>query len=229
MSPEDFQLGYSMTGHLERSESKYVNFSTTHMAFVRRKQANQAPGKSKGSGLPLPSVLTANESVYPERIPSPMADVQDSSLRSTDTTSNSSASTFVGDDMAKDHEVLLVVADHQDLPSSSERVATLNNQACCPVQCLETVSAISKTCFSKSESGQAIGKQALENIMTLDHADSQVCQKIVQGAPIILPADLQGQRVDSLAPPSLGATAKSSSKASVAVKKMCKRLNFTAN
>ena len=38
VSPEDFQLGYSMTGLVERSSSKYVNFQTTHLAFVRRSQ-----------------------------------------------------------------------------------------------------------------------------------------------------------------------------------------------
>ena len=38
MSPEDFQLGYSMTGLVERSSCKYVNFQTTHLAFVRRNQ-----------------------------------------------------------------------------------------------------------------------------------------------------------------------------------------------
>lgn len=38
VSAEDFQLGYSMTGLVERSSSKYVNFQTTHLAFVRRSQ-----------------------------------------------------------------------------------------------------------------------------------------------------------------------------------------------
>lgn len=38
VSPEDFQLGYSMTGLVERSGFKYVNFQTTHLAFVRRSQ-----------------------------------------------------------------------------------------------------------------------------------------------------------------------------------------------
>merc|ERR1712241_1207576 len=41
VSSEDFQLGYSMTGVVERSLSKYMNFQTTHLAFVRRSQHEQ--------------------------------------------------------------------------------------------------------------------------------------------------------------------------------------------
>ena len=39
VSAEDFQMGYSMTGTVERSQDKYTGFQTTHMAFVRRKPA----------------------------------------------------------------------------------------------------------------------------------------------------------------------------------------------
>ena len=42
VSSEDFQLGYSMTGLVERSANKYVNFQTTHLAFVRRSQQQQS-------------------------------------------------------------------------------------------------------------------------------------------------------------------------------------------
>lgn len=37
VSNEDFQLGYSMSGQLERSFEKYISFQITHLAFVRRK------------------------------------------------------------------------------------------------------------------------------------------------------------------------------------------------
>ena len=43
VSNEDFQLGYSMSGHVERSFEKYISFQITHLAFVRRRdfQSNQ--------------------------------------------------------------------------------------------------------------------------------------------------------------------------------------------
>ena len=47
VSPEDFQLGYSMTGLVERSSNKYVNFQTTHLAFVRRSQSQQSQNQDK--------------------------------------------------------------------------------------------------------------------------------------------------------------------------------------
>ena len=37
VSNEDFQLGYSMSGHVERSFEKYISFQITHLAFVRRR------------------------------------------------------------------------------------------------------------------------------------------------------------------------------------------------
>ena len=37
VSSEDFQLGYSMSGHVARSFEKYISFQITHLAFVRRK------------------------------------------------------------------------------------------------------------------------------------------------------------------------------------------------
>ena len=47
VSSEDFQLGYSMTGLVERSSNKYVNFQTTHLAFVRRSQSQQSQHQDK--------------------------------------------------------------------------------------------------------------------------------------------------------------------------------------
>ena len=41
MSHEDFQLGYSMSGHVARSFEKYISYQITHLAFVRRRDFQQ--------------------------------------------------------------------------------------------------------------------------------------------------------------------------------------------
>ena len=53
VTEEDFQLGYSMSGHLERSFEKYISFQITHLAFVRRRdyfQDHSDPSKSNTTG-----------------------------------------------------------------------------------------------------------------------------------------------------------------------------------
>ena len=49
VSPEDFQLGYTMTGTLERSDDKYSGFQTTHLAFVRRRNNPSIQGGGAGA------------------------------------------------------------------------------------------------------------------------------------------------------------------------------------
>merc|ERR1711988_1264932 len=46
VSSEDFQLGYSMSGHVARSFEKYISFQITHLAFVRRKDFQEPPASS---------------------------------------------------------------------------------------------------------------------------------------------------------------------------------------
>ena len=41
VSHEDFQLGYSMSGHVARSFEKYISYQITHLAFVRRRDFQQ--------------------------------------------------------------------------------------------------------------------------------------------------------------------------------------------
>lgn len=55
VSREDFQLGYSMSGMLERSCQKYISFQTTHLAFVRRKDQQNNNNNNK-----MPSVDADN-------------------------------------------------------------------------------------------------------------------------------------------------------------------------
>ena len=38
VSPEDFHLGYCLTGVLEKGPQKYSTYKVTHLAFVRRKE-----------------------------------------------------------------------------------------------------------------------------------------------------------------------------------------------
>ena len=58
VSNEDFQLGYSMSGHVQRSFEKYISFQITHLAFVRRRDFQQQqdqdhnnPAKSKAANF----------------------------------------------------------------------------------------------------------------------------------------------------------------------------------
>merc|ERR1711988_838750 len=66
VTEEDFQLGYSMSGHLERSFEKYISFQITHLAFVRRRDyfqdPNSDPNKSKPEVHQLTSFLTGSKS-----------------------------------------------------------------------------------------------------------------------------------------------------------------------
>ena len=66
VTEEDFQLGYSMSGHLERSFEKYISFQITHLAFVRRRDyfqdPNSDPNKSKPEVHQLASFLTGSKS-----------------------------------------------------------------------------------------------------------------------------------------------------------------------
>ena len=66
VTEEDFQLGYSMSGHLERSFEKYISFQITHLAFVRRRDYFQDPSsdpnKSKPEVHQLTSFLTGSKS-----------------------------------------------------------------------------------------------------------------------------------------------------------------------
>ncbi len=52
VSNEDFQLGYSMTGVVERSFEKYMSFQTTHLAFVKRKDVEFPPQDQQPSQPP---------------------------------------------------------------------------------------------------------------------------------------------------------------------------------
>ena len=62
VSPEDFQMGYSMTGTVERSQSKYMGFQTTHMAFVRRKVRQAAESAAEASQN------VVNNQIHPEAL-----------------------------------------------------------------------------------------------------------------------------------------------------------------
>ena len=62
VTEEDFQLGYSMSGHLERSFEKYISFQITHLAFVRRRDYFQDHSDPSKSNHQLTSFLTGSKS-----------------------------------------------------------------------------------------------------------------------------------------------------------------------
>jgi len=56
VSHEDFQLGYSMSGHVARSFEKYISYQITHLAFVRRRDFQHQQQQNTENNHPASSI-----------------------------------------------------------------------------------------------------------------------------------------------------------------------------
>ena len=145
-----------MTGVVERSSSKYINFQTTHLAFVRRTQhdqcnkhdPNMASSSNKNNHLRFLTNLSGkmipinhihqldNQFHSVRRLPHNFSD-----HRYDSTSSHSSTSTFVDecdDNSGSDLK-------HETTASKKEVLST-SNKKCCPIQCIDAVSTVSSVC-----------------------------------------------------------------------------------
>ena len=184
-----------MTGTVERSQNKYVSYQTTHLAFVRRNsdKVSRQTGPVASQIHPAETGPTWNKTF----------------LHSNESSSNCSAITLLGEESSQvvdqsmpSKELLVVIPESERSHSrNSGGAQTLNNQNCCPVQCVETVSSISKTCFS-SKSGERYGQNIKSRFPTIK-------SKNQNQPPVILPADLLSSNLDTFATTSLKATSTS--------------------
>ena len=207
VSSEDFQLGYSMTGLVERSANKYVNFQTTHLAFVRRSQQQQSEHQdnlnlfhaddvchqhstnknaskhfnSFLTNIELSKMMLSNNTGHHSLDNQMYHSAQRLKRRLTNqrcdsTLSDSSTSTLVEDhstlknddrngykDLDREQDLILVLPlgsvssgaekDNKPKPiTSSNKISTLTNKKCCPVQCIDSMSTVSSVCATPSSS-----------------------------------------------------------------------------
>jgi len=203
VSPEDFQMGYSMTGTVERSHNKYMGFQTTHMAFVRRKM-----GAAGRRGDHPTSAL--NNQVHPAEVPghypySPPPVVannksncrkmnyvngvpqwNEASIQSNDTSSNCSAVTYVGPGEGGD------LGPKEDVPSDLLLVVTADGDpSTLNHRTLDCCQAVSSSCPTTSSVVQCCGDVARNCLSAATAATPTTSNGGGHNKPpVILPADL---------------------------------------